>query len=82
MVERRGQAHELAVDTPQVAHSFVSSLPVSGGAESWVERVSHWLATPLQDPIQGVGGWPWGLELGDGSERPGSDDRDPSPALT
>lgn len=82
-MERRGQAHALAVDTPQVAHSFVSSLPVSGPAESWVERVSHWLEPSTAGTNPGGGPGFWRVpELGDGSEKPGSDGLDPSPALT
>lgn len=53
------QAHELAVDTPQVAGSFVPSLPVSGPAESRVERVSHrlWPAAEGSNPGRGPRSW-------------------------
>lgn len=52
-MEGRGLAHELVVDTPQVADSFVSSLPVSGPAESRVETVSHRIQPAAQAPCPG-----------------------------
>lgn len=48
-----GQAHELSVDTPQVANGFIPSLLVAGRAESRVGRVSHGLQPAAKGLVRG-----------------------------
>lgn len=57
----------LLLDTPQIADRFVPSFPISGPAESRVERVSHplepGLAAEGSNLQRGRGFWEWEVVL-------------------